>query len=70
METPHFYIDTLFQVYTPFLAKHFVPHPQVTQFLGGPTPIPPLIRGDRGFQVCYICQSKLYVWGLVAGEGP
>ena len=29
-----------FQVYPPFLAKHFLPTPQVSQFLEGPTPTP------------------------------
>ena len=39
------------QGYPPFLAKFLVvPTPQLTQFLEGPTPTPPLIRGE-GFQI-------------------
>ena len=44
MATPHFYINPPFQVYSPFLAKNVKP-PLVTQFLEGPTPLPPLKRG-------------------------
>ena len=36
-----------FQVYLPFLAKDFVPPPQLNQILEGRTP-PPLIRGVGG----------------------
>ena len=43
-----------FQVYPPFLAKNFVPPPQVTQFLESPTPPPPFNKGGggEGFQLC------------------
>ena len=51
--SPHFYINPPFQVYTPFLAKKFVPPPQVTQFLEGPTP--PLIEGGVPNMLYQIC---------------
>ena len=38
--TPPFLHQPPFQVYPPFLAKNFIPSPQVTQFLEGPTPPP------------------------------
>ena len=69
MATPHFYITPPppFQVYPPFLGKKFVPPPQVTHFLEGPTPIPFNNRGG-GFQLCQfmiICLNWYrYYWHL------
>ena len=46
--TSPFLLQPPFQGYSPFLAKFLVP-PQVTQFLEDPTPLPPLVRGERKF---------------------
>ena len=51
-----FYINPPFSELYPLSAKIFGPSPQVTQFLEGPAPpppLPPLIR-EGGFQLCLI----------------
>ena len=58
--TPHFYINPPFQVYSPFLAKNFVPLPQVTQFLEVPTP-PPFNKEGGGFLLCRVIRKTWYV---------
>ena len=40
----------LFQRYPPFRAKFLVPSPQVTQFLEGHTPPPPLNKGGSNYE--------------------
>ena len=50
------------QVYPPFLAKNFVPPPQVNQFSEGPTP--PFMMNLNGFMVVVLKDIILCLLGF------
>ena len=68
MATPHFYIKPPLQIYSPILAKNFVPPPPSDSIFGRSYPLPPFNKGRGGvnYVVCiYLveaieCKSKIY----------
>ena len=66
--TPISTLTPTFQVYPRFLAKNFVPPTQETQFLEGPTPLPPSLMTEERGGLTMKCASEMCLWKKGSAE--